>query len=1068
MAGSSNNWTARVGFVLAILGPPAVATGVWRAFVESHPLVSVGLLLAYEAVLALLRFSGEIAGDLRQRWRQRLVDNIDAALRRQLSHFGARYREAMLNSLRIVDLKGLETSGIYTPELDEVFVDVTLAFRAPNQVPTDLLADLPDDVTDRRSINNFLDLPKPGVLAVVGAPGSGKTTLLRHTARDVCRGRHGRRRTVPILLYLRDHAPTISANFNLNLPELLARSLVPLGVNPPDGWFDRQLRRGNCVVLLDGLDEVARSDQRASVADWVDRQVARYPKNDYVITSRPTGYRQTQVYSATVLQACAFTDQQVSKFIHGWYFAIEKHTTKATGDELKRRAAMAADDLLGRLNNAPALYELTVNPLLLTMIVNVHRYRGVLPGSRARLYHEICQVMLGLRQEAKKLTMDMDGDRKEVLLRGLAYAMMRAKTRDMSKADLLAELKPALRRMSRDLTAESFLADIASNGLLLERENGLYSFAHLTFQEYLAAMHIRDKSLVRVLTEAVNDDWWRETTLLYTAHTDADPIVHACLKSASVTAISLAFDCTEYETELAPELRDYLDDLLKLVFAPDTNPELRRLMAGVLVTRHLRRRVRTSNGGGVCVAPITTGIYWLFQQDNQDRQLDRPIQLKATMDEPISGVNNRDIGAFVQWINEVSGSGLVYRLPTGTEMQDPAVRRMLNTRSSAAQGASVWLADVDDDRRHTLWRAAGVEHPHQVNGKTLAHHIRQDLERSPGSLARLLLIYSIVANRLLYVGLDRILGLVQKGGQSRVPQLDLTLESASAKKNLLRDAIAANKDLHKRVLPMIELDQALDVDRALEFASAFDIDLSQRYKVSGMLTFLNAVNTSRAANNVAQLSRINAVNRTQAIDRILAFDLAGSLKLREVFDVASGTNLNESLSVDAYAGLNQALGTALSFALAASFYSGDGTGLYLGRKPDLSTWRNRFLDKLLDRFDVADQNYTISPESLADLVDNTCNALLELIDRTENSWAYQVTEKLRAVALPLFNREETITGELASALRLGASCLAVEADIRKAPDFGDDFRKIAAGITFLERLTTGQFVPTDTIMLATS
>ena len=50
--------------------------------------------------------------------------------------------------------------------------------------------------------------------------------------------------------------------------------------------------------------------------------------------------------------------------------------------------------------------------------------------------------------------------------------------------------RPALRRLPGQLTAEDFLADAGSNGLLVERESGLYCFAHQTFQEYLAAAHI--------------------------------------------------------------------------------------------------------------------------------------------------------------------------------------------------------------------------------------------------------------------------------------------------------------------------------------------------------------------------------------------------------------------------------------------------------------------------------------------------------------------------------------------------------------------------------------------------
>ena len=106
------------------------------------------------------------------------------ALGRWASRFDRRYREFVLGSLRFIDLKGLATVGYYTPELDEVFIDVSLAFRAPNQVSGGLLAELPAEVTDRHSLGDFLDHLQPVVLAVVGVPGSGKTTLLRHTARN--------------------------------------------------------------------------------------------------------------------------------------------------------------------------------------------------------------------------------------------------------------------------------------------------------------------------------------------------------------------------------------------------------------------------------------------------------------------------------------------------------------------------------------------------------------------------------------------------------------------------------------------------------------------------------------------------------------------------------------------------------------------------------------------------------------------------------------------------------------------------------------------------------------------
>ncbi|MGH3914524.1 MAG: NACHT domain-containing protein, partial [Pseudonocardiaceae bacterium] len=192
---------ARVAGVLAAVGPPAVVVSVWRDAMTNHVVLAAILLVGYEVLIAILLFAGKIITDLRDRWQERIVNRLDRALEQRLTRFAKRYREFVLGSMRYIDLKGLATVGFYTPELDEVFVDVSLAFREPNQTSGGLLATLPTEVTDRHSIQEFLDRPQSVVLAVIGAPGSGKTTLLRHIARQLCRTHRGRRRTVPILLY---------------------------------------------------------------------------------------------------------------------------------------------------------------------------------------------------------------------------------------------------------------------------------------------------------------------------------------------------------------------------------------------------------------------------------------------------------------------------------------------------------------------------------------------------------------------------------------------------------------------------------------------------------------------------------------------------------------------------------------------------------------------------------------------------------------------------------------------------------------------------------------------------
>ncbi|GGM83263.1 hypothetical protein GCM10011609_18970 [Lentzea pudingi] len=702
-----------MGKILGLLGmaiaPPAAAFAFLQTWAKAHPVLALVVLVAYEAVVLGLGFAGKLVGgtadELNKRWKDDLARTIDEGTRRRFSGFERRYRESVLGSLRFIDLKGLATMGFYTPELDEVFVDVSLAHSDPTTVPSDVLGHRQTQ-RERRVIGDLINQQQPVVLAVIGAPGCGKTTLLRHTALLVCRERRRRRRKIPALLYLRDHVQAITEG--TALPDVIDRAA-------PVGWFEQQLRAGSCVVLLDGLDEVADQQNRRAVSDWVERQIIRYPLNDFVITSRPHGYETAPVSGADIVQVRGFTDDQVTRFVRSWYFAFEQRSTGEKSPEIARRAEEEANDLLERLHQNPSLYELTVNPLLLTMIANVHKFRGALPGSRVDLYSEICQVLLWRRQEAKKLVSELTGDQKMTLLSGLAYSMMSRQLRDISRDDLSAEFRSSLRRMARGMDEQDFMADMTSCGLLLERERDMFAFAHLTFQEYLAAHHIREKQLAPQLAARVDDAWWRETTLLFVARANADPIVRACLESGTVAALSLALDCSEEGSELSPGLRGDLDAMLRAVSDSGDDTSFRNLMVQVVVSRYLRRLVRTGEGTRLCAEPVSNRIYQLFLDVHPHCSPDVPL---GAPDEPVRGVWGDDALSFVEWVNRLS-PGVTFRLPRQEELRSSPTFAKLRPLSP-------WIIDSN----------SGLPYQ-EIHYQTTREELRSDLQADLGTMVQL-------------------------------------------------------------------------------------------------------------------------------------------------------------------------------------------------------------------------------------------------------------------------------------------------------------------------------------------
>ncbi|WUH98686.1 NACHT domain-containing protein [Spirillospora sp. NBC_00431] len=612
------------------------------------------------------------------------------------------YLRRMRSSVDQMETIGLVTQAEFVLRTRQVYVDVMLQPKPVTDTVTDSgIGTVPSAPGQRESLASFLT---PGrVLAVLGAAGSGKTTLARYTALELAE-RRWRRGMLPVLLYLRDHTEAIRAEEPESLARIAAAAPWLDGAIPAE-WLERRLARGQCVVLLDGLDEVADTGDRRRMVRWVEDQISRYPGNAYVVTSRPLGYKDNRLSRAEVLQVQRFTSAQIRTFLHAWYRAIEHRSREGDAQEIDRIAAHDADDLFQRISGRPTLYDLAANPMLLTMIANVHRYRaGSLPGSRAALYEEMCQVLLHRRQEAKHLTdaelEGLSGERKERVAQELAWYMMRNHLRDIPAAKAERAIRSVLQRTAPDLTPEVFLAHVRRSGLLLEHQHGQYGFAHLTLQEYLAAALVPGHASRRqVLVDNVSDPWWRETTLLWAARADASPVVAACLAAHTVAALNLAYACAEEARELDPELRVALDELLRAT--PEDLDEI-RLLDGVAAARALQETHALDNSGvRICAHPLSDDLWDRF---------DRAHARTGTAAGPWA----EDLKDFLTWLNGLFSDGTGYRLPTPRE-----ARQALDGNLYPEAGMVLYAADHDEDTGQGAGQGAvrfvlgeSARHPH--------------------------------------------------------------------------------------------------------------------------------------------------------------------------------------------------------------------------------------------------------------------------------------------------------------------------------------------------------------------
>jgi hypothetical protein len=1094
-------------WLLAALGiPTVVARLVDPAWLARHWILALLLGVA----LALLFWLAAMAGDLwRTRYKDQVIERIGISIDRRMSLFWQRYREHLLADLRYVDLRGL-TGRFFDPDLSDVYVDVALRPRDPDQVRS---SDLPDAEHatlpasgQRRKIGDFLGKPQPRVLAVLGAPGSGKTTLLRHTACVMSEARRvGRQgRTVPILLYLRDHVDKIVAEPQSAVPALVAEDLALYGLTDRTGWLEQRLRAGDCLVMLDGLDEVARLEDRQAVAEWIRMQVIRYPGNDFVVTSRPLGYQSAPVEGAFTVQTQPFTRAQVTRFVHRWCLAEERRSTGAHDEAIIRKAEAEADDLLTRLEAAPGLRALTVSPLLLTMIAIVHRHYGALPGSRAELYARICQVLLWSRQGAKKLKVEPRGDQKERLMHLLAFEMMRRKVRDISTTEASAILRPMLRRIAKNVSVQEVLYDVASSGLFIERENGVRAFAHQTFQEYLAAAHIKDKNLQEILIGAVSDEWWRETTLLYAAGADAGPIVEACLAANTLPALTLAFDCAEEAGELAPDLREALDGLLAEGLAPGANPERRKPVTGVTLTRHLRHVVETASGARICSQPITLGIYRFFIEDmaarGQCHVPDTPAETGSSSAEgSVAGLRGSDAAAFVHWVNEITGGRPAYRLPTHSELADLSVGDAL-AGPPGSPGRCFWVAPDRERDLPQLYPPEGAPTGTVARAK-LGKQLEADFISAPLALGIMpLMVHGCVAARILderhHVGISdamtvtleclRGLADVPESGQAQDPSRSAGATLAGLVEPVLDDVRKVLRNVDRELSDNrrdVHIEVGLIVTRRL--ARMVNYDLGLVHDLARVLEY------GRPHGSGLDHS-VDAVSKLQQGD----LELASNLELVASLGFAANADLSLARDIDSESaryfphtgaraerisgaererGLERVVDSCLS-RLVTPILGHTLSGALLCPPEEASSDLSGISAKCVShakRFaEIAaagSVGYGMPPDLLLDTVHSAVTRMKALLCHDEHprpGWARLVTNRFASLVEGVVLREQQVEAPIGLSLRIMALCLAAEADALGAPPLGGDFRQIAGVVTWLELRHSGAEPAPETVVLA--
>ncbi len=352
---------------------------------------------------------------------------------------------------------------------------------------------------------------KQQYLMVLGAPGSGKSTFLHKIGLEALKNKKGQfeHNSIPVFIELKKFTEG-----DFNIKQAIVEEFQICGLPAPETFVEQSLAKGRLLVLLDGLDEVPSSNL-AQVIGAIHNFVDRYSKNRYIISCRLAAYRYHSYFRRfTDVTVADFSNEQIQQFIYYW-FQSEKDKEAGTAQKCWR--------LLQKPENAAAK-ELARTPLLLTFLCLVYDYSQNFPDSRSTLYRKALRILLEEWAAEKRIFPEtiyqgLSTELEEVLLSEIAYRNFVAGRLFFYQSEIVSQIKTFLEtnlNAPKHLSGEAVLDAIAvQQGILVERAEGVYSFSHLTLQEYLTAQYIHDRKEVgELVMQHLTEERWHEVFLL--------------------------------------------------------------------------------------------------------------------------------------------------------------------------------------------------------------------------------------------------------------------------------------------------------------------------------------------------------------------------------------------------------------------------------------------------------------------------------------------------------------------------------------------------------------------------